>query len=144
MGDIGVLCDERVNISLHFPESGETVISAHFVFNRLSRGFRLCRFIFLLHRSDFGGNLLCDVLSHFCMVLVELIAKFGGILIRQIPNFKLWHFKRIGDCFIYSPCLRFYKRILFRKLLLKLLYHPEIQCGMEARECAAVIQRLYY
>ncbi len=29
-------------------------------------------------------------------------------------------------------------------ILLKLLYHPEIQCGMDARECAAVIQRLYY
>jgi hypothetical protein len=30
------------------------------------------------------------------------------------------------------------------ELLLKLLYHPDMQCGMNAEECAAVIRRLYY
>lgn len=29
-------------------------------------------------------------------------------------------------------------------LILKLLYHPEIQCGMNADSCRAVIERLYY
>lgn len=29
-------------------------------------------------------------------------------------------------------------------LILKLLYHPDIQCGMNTEECAAVIRRLYY
>lgn len=28
-------------------------------------------------------------------------------------------------------------------ILLKLLYHPEIQCGMDASQCAAVIEQLY-
>lgn len=30
------------------------------------------------------------------------------------------------------------------ELLLKLLYHPDIQCGMNTAECEAVIRRLYY
>lgn len=29
-------------------------------------------------------------------------------------------------------------------LILKLLYHPEMQCGMHAEECEAVIRELYY
>lgn len=29
-------------------------------------------------------------------------------------------------------------------LLLKLLYHPDIECGMDAEECAEVIRTLYY
>lgn len=30
------------------------------------------------------------------------------------------------------------------ELILKLLYHPQILCGMDAEECAAVIRQLYY
>ena len=30
------------------------------------------------------------------------------------------------------------------ELILKLLYHPEIRCGMTASECEAVIRSLYY
>ena len=30
------------------------------------------------------------------------------------------------------------------ELLLKLLYHPEMLCGMNAEECEAVIRSLYY
>lgn len=30
------------------------------------------------------------------------------------------------------------------QLLLKLLYHPQLQCGMNAAECEAVIRQLYY
>ena len=30
------------------------------------------------------------------------------------------------------------------ELILKLLYHPEMQCGMDAAACEAVIRRLYY
>ena len=30
------------------------------------------------------------------------------------------------------------------KLLLKLLYHPDIQCGMDSAACEAVIRQLYY
>jgi hypothetical protein len=30
------------------------------------------------------------------------------------------------------------------KLLLQLLYHPDIRCGMNAAECEAVIRELYY
>ena len=30
------------------------------------------------------------------------------------------------------------------KLLLKLLYHPQLVCGMDAERCAAVIRQLYY
>ena len=30
------------------------------------------------------------------------------------------------------------------ELILKLLYHPDIQCGMNAAECEAVIRQLYY
>ena len=30
------------------------------------------------------------------------------------------------------------------KLLLQLLYHPDIRCGMNAAECEAVIRGLYY
>ena len=30
------------------------------------------------------------------------------------------------------------------ELILKLLYHPEIQCGMDAAQCEAVIRTLYY
>ena len=30
------------------------------------------------------------------------------------------------------------------ELLLKLLYHPEMQCGMNAEECENIIRRLYY
>lgn len=29
-------------------------------------------------------------------------------------------------------------------LILKLLYHPEIQCGMQAAECESVIRKIYY
>lgn len=30
------------------------------------------------------------------------------------------------------------------ELILRLLYHPEIQCGMNAEECEAIIRELYY
>jgi len=30
------------------------------------------------------------------------------------------------------------------KLIIRLLYHPEIKCGMDAAECEAVIRELYY
>lgn len=30
------------------------------------------------------------------------------------------------------------------KLILKLLYHPQMQCGMDAAQCEAVIRQLYY
>ena len=30
------------------------------------------------------------------------------------------------------------------ELILKLLYHPDIQCGMDAEQCEAVIRQLYY
>jgi hypothetical protein len=30
------------------------------------------------------------------------------------------------------------------ELLLRLLYHPDIKCGMDAQECEAVIRKLYY
>ena len=30
------------------------------------------------------------------------------------------------------------------ELILKLLYHPDIVCGMNAQECEAVIRQLYY
>ena len=30
------------------------------------------------------------------------------------------------------------------ELLVKLLYHPDMQCGMNAQECEAVIRELYY
>jgi hypothetical protein len=30
------------------------------------------------------------------------------------------------------------------ELILKLLYHPQIQCGMDAQQCEAVIRQLYY
>lgn len=30
------------------------------------------------------------------------------------------------------------------ELILKLLYHPHIQCGMDARQCEAIIRALYY
>ena len=29
-------------------------------------------------------------------------------------------------------------------ILLKLLYHPEMQCGLDAQNCADVIEALYY
>ena len=29
-------------------------------------------------------------------------------------------------------------------ILLRLLYHPDIHCGMDAQQCASVIERLYY
>ena len=30
------------------------------------------------------------------------------------------------------------------KLILKLLYHPMMECGMDAAQCEAVIRQLYY
>lgn len=30
------------------------------------------------------------------------------------------------------------------ELIIKLLYHPQMQCGMDAADCAAVIRQLYY
>ena len=30
------------------------------------------------------------------------------------------------------------------ELILKLLYHPDIVCGMDATDCEAVIRQLYY
>lgn len=30
------------------------------------------------------------------------------------------------------------------ELILKLLYHPDIQCGMDTAQCEAVIRTLYY
>jgi hypothetical protein len=30
------------------------------------------------------------------------------------------------------------------ELILKLLYHPDILCGMDARQCEEVIRALYY
>ena len=30
------------------------------------------------------------------------------------------------------------------RLILQLLYHPQMQCGMDAAQCEAVIRQLYY
>lgn len=30
------------------------------------------------------------------------------------------------------------------ELILKLLYHPDLECGMTARQCEEIIRQLYY
>lgn len=48
------------------------------------------------------------------------------------------------DSIIYSGYSTPQKLTAMDELLLKLLYHPALSCGMNAEQCAAVIRTLYY
>ena len=48
------------------------------------------------------------------------------------------------DSIIYSGYAEPQELTEIDELILKLLYHPEIQCGMDAAQCEAVIRTLYY
>lgn len=48
------------------------------------------------------------------------------------------------DSIIYSGYSEPQRLSEIDELVLRLLYHPMMQCGMDAAECAAVIQQLYY
>ena len=49
-----------------------------------------------------------------------------------------------SDSIIYSNYSEPQDLTEIDELLLRLLYHPEIQCGMDAAACESVIRRLYY
>jgi hypothetical protein len=49
-----------------------------------------------------------------------------------------------SDSIIYSAFSEPQSLTAIDELLLKLLYHPDILCGMDAEECEAVIRQLYY
>lgn len=48
------------------------------------------------------------------------------------------------DSIIYSEYSEPQRLTEVDELILKLLYHPQLQCGMNAAECEAVIRQLYY
>ena len=48
------------------------------------------------------------------------------------------------DSIIYSGYSEPQQLTHIDELILKLLYHPDIKCGMDASECEAVIRQLYY
>ena len=48
------------------------------------------------------------------------------------------------DSIIYSAFSEPQELTEMDKLILKLLYHPDLRCGMNAAECEAVIRQLYY
>lgn len=48
------------------------------------------------------------------------------------------------DSIIYSEFSQPQSLTQMDELLLKLLYHPQMQCGMDAQSCEAVIRQLYY
>lgn len=48
------------------------------------------------------------------------------------------------DSIIYAEYTTPQKMTEIDELILELLYHPEIECGMDADECAEVIRKLYY
>lgn len=48
------------------------------------------------------------------------------------------------DSLIYSGYSEPQEMTEIDELILKLLYHPDIRCGMSAEECEAVIRQLYY
>ena len=48
------------------------------------------------------------------------------------------------DSIIYSAYSEPQELTDMDELILKLLYHPELKCGMSAAECEAVIRKLYY
>lgn len=48
------------------------------------------------------------------------------------------------DSIIYSGYTAPQSLTAVDELILKLLYHPDMQCGMTAAECEAVIRKLYY
>ena len=49
-----------------------------------------------------------------------------------------------SDSIIYSAFSEPQSLTEIDELILKLLYHPDILCGMNAEECEAVIRELYY
>ena len=48
------------------------------------------------------------------------------------------------DSLIYSAYSTPQELTEIDELILKLLYHPDMVCGMNAQECEAVIRQLYY
>lgn len=48
------------------------------------------------------------------------------------------------DSLIYAEYVTPQELTEVDELIIKLLYHPDIQCGMNAEECEQVIRRLYY
>ena len=48
------------------------------------------------------------------------------------------------DSIIYSEYSEPQELTDIDRLILKLLYHPDMKCGMDARQCEAVIRALYY
>ena len=49
-----------------------------------------------------------------------------------------------SDSIIYSEYSEPQQLTLIDELILKLLYHPEIECGMDAAACEEIIRSLYY
>ena len=49
-----------------------------------------------------------------------------------------------SDSIIYSDYSEPQQLTKIDELILKLLYHPDMKCGMNAAECGAVIRQLYY
>jgi hypothetical protein len=48
------------------------------------------------------------------------------------------------DSVIYSDFSQPQELSQIDELLMELLYHPDIKCGMDAAECETVIRSLYY
>ena len=48
------------------------------------------------------------------------------------------------DSVIYSGYSEPQRLTQMDELILRLLYHPQMECGMDAQQCADVIRQLYY
>lgn len=82
----------------------------------------------ICYRTDLSQNVRNSV------ILEEIYNGLGPV---QDTNLR-------SDSIIYSGYSTPQSLTAIDKLILRLLYHPQIKCGMNASECEAVIRQLYY
>ena len=68
-----------------------------------------------------------------------------SILLEEIVNsLGITDTLRRSDSIVYQDSNENLQPSVVDWLILKLLYHPDIECGMDARQCEQIIRELYY
>ena len=69
----------------------------------------------------------------------------SSILLEEIVNsIGITDTLRRSDSIVYQDSNENLQPSVVDWLILKLLYHPDIQCGMDAQQCEQIIRELYY
>lgn len=92
----------------------------------------------------YNNNMIYDCIICYRTDLTQTVR--NSVILEEIYNGlgPIQDTKLRPDSIIYSEFSQPQSLTEIDELLLKLLYHPDMQCGMDAAQCEAVIRQLYY